>query len=200
MTTEIGITRNEIVNCLREDYESLRTRLRSLRGLLADASAAPDLAASLGELGVSLAASTHAEEEVMLSRALELEEARVAAMAVLEEHELAELMVDRAKHSAHDDQRHARARVLFDLIERHLDHKERELFPLLRAHLSVTEREELGMRYREAKNRNELAPVFEMPVRESLLASQSGRVGYIIAWLLGVPAWVLLLIFLVRGH
>lgn len=56
------------------------------------------------------------------------------------------------------------------------------------------------MRYREAKTHNELAPVFQMPVRETLLENQTGRIGYVIAWLLGVPAWVLLLIFLVRGH
>lgn len=32
------------------------------------------------------------------------------------------------------------------------------------------------------------------------LNNESGRMGYVIAWLLGVPASVLLLIFLIRGH
>lgn len=31
-------------------------------------------------------------------------------------------------------------------------------------------------------------------------SDEAGRIGYVIAWLLGVPVWVLLLIFLVRGH
>ena len=30
--------------------------------------------------------------------------------------------------------------------------------------------------------------------------NQRGRVGYVIAWLLGVPASVLFVIFLIRGH
>lgn len=30
--------------------------------------------------------------------------------------------------------------------------------------------------------------------------SQEGRVGYLIAWLLGVPVSVLFFIFLLRGH
>ncbi len=30
--------------------------------------------------------------------------------------------------------------------------------------------------------------------------NQEGRIGYIIAWLLGVPASVLFFIFLLRGH
>lgn len=33
-----------------------------------------------------------------------------------------------------------------------------------------------------------------------LIKNVNGRVGYVLAWLLGVPAWILLLVFLVRGH
>jgi hypothetical protein len=29
---------------------------------------------------------------------------------------------------------------------------------------------------------------------------ETGRIGYLIAWLLGVPAWLLFMVFLVRGH
>lgn len=32
------------------------------------------------------------------------------------------------------------------------------------------------------------------------IQSTQGKVGYLIAWLLGVPASVLLVIFLLRGH
>ena len=34
----------------------------------------------------------------------------------------------------------------------------------------------------------------------AMLLSQEGRIGYLIAWLLGVPASLLLVIFLIRGH
>jgi len=30
--------------------------------------------------------------------------------------------------------------------------------------------------------------------------NEEGRVGYLVAWLLGVPSSLLLLIFLIRGH
>lgn len=36
--------------------------------------------------------------------------------------------------------------------------------------------------------------------RFAVLMSQNGRIGYIIAWLLGVPASLLFVIFLIRGH
>jgi len=32
------------------------------------------------------------------------------------------------------------------------------------------------------------------------LMNQNGRIGYLIAWLLGVPTSVLFVIFLIRGH
>jgi hypothetical protein len=35
---------------------------------------------------------------------------------------------------------------------------------------------------------------------QKYIKDESGRVGYLIAWLLGVPSSVLLLIFLIRGH
>ena len=34
----------------------------------------------------------------------------------------------------------------------------------------------------------------------SVINNESGRIGYIIGWLCGVPVSVLLLIFLLRGH
>jgi len=39
--------------------------------------------------------------------------------------------------------------------------------------------------------------------KQKLLAivnNEDGKIGYIIAWLLGVPVSVLFLIFLIRGH
>jgi hypothetical protein len=35
--------------------------------------------------------------------------------------------------------------------------------------------------------------------RVELLKNEEGAIGYIVAWLLGVPASILLLIFLIRG-
>lgn len=43
----------------------------------------------------------------------------------------------------------------------------------------------------------------EKPVKKKafrLIEDQTGRIGYLIAWLLGVPASVLFVIFLIRGH
>ncbi len=34
----------------------------------------------------------------------------------------------------------------------------------------------------------------------NVIMNQNGRVGYLVAWLFGVPASVLFVIFLIRGH
>ncbi|MGZ3651057.1 MAG: hypothetical protein ACXVB9_08150 [Bdellovibrionota bacterium] len=187
----------EVISCLLADQEILRLRLSELSSAEVTFEERRE---NFEEFLPAFIAHTRAEEEVLLARALEMEETRVMAMAALEEHEIAEIVIDRAKHAAHAEQLEARLRVLSDLLEHHGKRKERELYPELRARLNVVERDEMGMRYREAKERNELAPVFQMLPRESLLKSQTGRIGYIIAWLLGVPVWVLLLVFLIRGH
>lgn len=35
---------------------------------------------------------------------------------------------------------------------------------------------------------------------KKIAQSEDGKIGYIIAWLLGVPASLLFIIFLIRGH
>jgi hypothetical protein len=34
----------------------------------------------------------------------------------------------------------------------------------------------------------------------TVFQNETGKIGYLIAWLMGVPASVLLIIFLIRGH
>jgi hypothetical protein len=34
---------------------------------------------------------------------------------------------------------------------------------------------------------------------EKILSSESGKLGYLLAWLMGVPASILVIIFLLRG-
>jgi hemerythrin superfamily protein len=197
MSEQSSVHSWEILRCVVADQDAFRTRLADL--------AAPELRfeerqEKLNALLPAFTAHIRAEEEVLLSRALEFDVARVTAMAALEEHEITENLFEKAKQSAHPEQLQARLKVLTDLVVQHALRSEKELYPMLRSQLSVAEREEMGMRYREARERNELAPVFQMPVREGLLESQTGRIGYVIAWFLGIPVWVLLLVFMVRGH
>ena len=65
--------------------------------------------------------------------------------------------------------------------------------------------------YDNAKNHEDWRPQPELgmavrqePVRKPTFAerlkTERGRIGYVLAWLLGVPAWILLVVFFIRGH
>ena len=181
----------EITRCLADEYASFRRMSAVLRSPTAGADqkrrAAEDLLPALK-------AHALAEEEVLLARALESTPLRPLACKALELHELLESELLRLWRSADDEQFEARACVAGDLLELQFREKEENLFPHFRALVPKTEREELGMKFQESKERNRLAPVLLLP-----LTSETGKVGYLLAWLLGVPAWLLLLILLVRS-
>ncbi len=187
----------DIVSCLLDDHNRIWQQLLVLRS---QQFTLPRKREALNSLVPLLSAYAHAEEEVVISRALEFEELRVRAMEALEEHEMADVQVQRVKQSGDEVQMEARLNVLCDLLEQHLKKETTGFFPDLRARISEKERAEMGTRYREVKERNELAPVLGLPVQDSLLEGEAGRVGYIIAWFLGVPFWILILVFLIRGH
>ena len=37
------------------------------------------------------------------------------------------------------------------------------------------------------------------PTALDSLGNEDGKIGYLVAWLVGVPAWVLLILFMVKG-
>ena len=140
-------------------------------------------------------------EHSLMKEGLGHEATRPLALKCIEENELAEIAVRRMSVANHDDIWEARLKVFCQILGRHLREAER-IIPLLEEALPEQERKELAMRYLETRNKlNPVPPtVREAPVKPGFLYDQAGRVGYLIAWLLGVPAWLLLVIFLIRGH
>jgi hypothetical protein len=66
--------------------------------------------------------------------------------------------------------------------------------------LPVEKIEELGMKYIDIRKKFHLSPIQEGSLKPGLAYDQAGKIGYIVAWVLGVPAWILLVVFLIRGH
>ena len=185
----------EITRCLAEEYALLRRKSAVLRSMTAGAT---EKRAAAEELLPLLKAHTLAEEETLLSSALEAEPLRLLATKALEHHELLESELLRLWQSADEEQFRARASVAGDLLDYQLGEMEESFFPYFRGLVNKSEREELGMKYQEAKARHQLAPVLRLR-SSAVAAGEAGKVGYLLAWLLGVPAWLLLLILLVRG-
>lgn len=148
----------DITRCLEEEYGSFRDRCAHF--LRCSDSQKKEQAINLLS---DLAAHTLAEEEVLYTRALELEELRPLALKSIEENALAEAEILRLWQSADYEQFAARANVVLDLFRHQWKESEEMLFPVLRTLLSEEEREVMAIRYRESKDRHRLSSTFRLP-------------------------------------
>jgi hemerythrin-like domain-containing protein len=174
---------SDIIRMLSTDHQALR----SLMAAMEHAGDVMEKKAIFSEFLPLLESHTYAQEETLMSRSLSDQNLRPFAMECIEEHDVTEFLAAKLKRSASDDQWLARAGVLCNFLEVHLDNEEREFFPAVEKSLTFAVRAELGERYAEAREKLKLAPIIELPIRTSSLQSQSGRLGFALAWLLGVP-------------
>jgi hypothetical protein len=76
---------------------------------------------------------------------------------------------------------------------------EEQFLPMLVSTISKEDREDMALRYKELKEFHRLSSELRIPKGLSALEEQAGRIGYLFAWIIGIPAWLLLMILLVRG-
>lgn len=187
---------SDIVAQLRAGHAALRAQMAAMTG----AATLAERKKTFAEFLPLLESHTFAMEETLIARALSEETLRAHALECLEEHDLNEFEAAKIQKAATDDQWEAGCKVLCALLERHFEKEEEEFFPAAEQALGREERAELGERYAASREKLKLAPIIQLPIRTFSLQEESGRIGYFLAWLLGVPAWVLLMVFLIRGH
>lgn len=104
-----------------------------------------------------------AEEASLYSTLLRKDEVKKDVLEALEEHGIAEYLLRELQGSGYQEQWSdeigARAKVLAELIEHHVEEEEREFFPKVRKALSQQELAQVGETY-QAK-REELRPEFD---------------------------------------
>lgn len=188
--------RADIFDSIRADHESIRGVLNTL----VSGEIEPRRKRAIFQRMLPLfRAHTYGVEQSLMIEGLRHDSIRPIVLRSLEEHELAEVCVHRASLAVSDEVWEARVRVFCYLLAEHLNRSEK-VFPIIREVLPAEKVEELGMKYIDTRNKFHLTPIREVAVKPDLIFDQTGRIGYIVAWLLGVPAWILLLVFLVRGH
>lgn len=188
----------DVLDCLVEDHESMRSVLSRLRS--------PDLEVSRKRAIFKrflplYQAHSHAEEASVMEEGLQYEELRPLVLDGLESHEVGDLLLERIRLAVDNEQWLARVGSFCAMLDHRLRHDQLITIPAMRQVFADEQRETLGRRYLEARNYHRVLPDLEVvPRPANVLLGQTGRVGYLVAWLLGVPAWILLLVFLVRGH
>jgi hypothetical protein len=187
----------DVLDCIAEDHESMRSVLSRLQS--------PDLEVSRKRAIFKrflplYQAHSHAEELSIMEEGLQHDSLRPIVLDGLEAHEVGDILLERIRLAVDNEQWVARVNSFCTLLDHHLKEEQDHTIPALRQALSDEQREALGRRYLDSRNHHRVLPSLELAPRpSSILYDQTGKVGYLIAWLLGVPAWILLLVFLVRG-
>mgnify|MGYP001059055331 CR=1 FL=1 len=146
----------DVIDCLLEDHESMKTSLAQLRNATLETSRKRAIYKRFLPL---LNAHTFGEEQTVMARGLEKEELRPKVLEGLEEHHLSEYLLDRIRLAVNDEQWLARLDVFCETLEHHLLEEEEEAFPMMREIFTSEEREEMGRRYLEARNGYQLGGV-----------------------------------------
>lgn len=141
----------EIFENLLRDHERLK---RMIARLKSEAEEVDQKMAVFNELKELLAAHTAAEETVVLSRSLKDPLARARTLEGLEEHVLAEDLVNKIGHTNELEVWEARVKVLCDSLEHHLKEEEEDLFPDLKNRWTRAERERMGEEYENVRDQN----------------------------------------------
>jgi hypothetical protein len=187
----------DVLDCIAEDHESLRSVLSRLQS--------PDLEVSRKRAIFKrflplYQAHSHAEEVSVMEEGLQHDVLRPVILDALESHEVSDILLERIRLAVDNEQWLARVNSFCAVLEHHLKQDQNVAFAAMRGAFTDEQREMLGRRYLESRNHHRVLPTLELAPRPSaVLYDQTGKVGYLIAWLLGVPAWILLLVFLVRG-
>jgi len=187
----------DVIDCIADDHESMLSVVRRLQEPNLEISRKRAIFKRFLPL---YEAHSHAEEISVMEEGLQHDSLRPAILDCLEAHEVSDILLARIRLAVDNEQWMARVNSFCTLIAHHLKHDRNETLPAMRAAFTQDEREMLGRRYLAGRNNHRVLPALELaPAPTSILYDQTGKVGYLIAWALGVPAWILLLVFLVRG-
>lgn len=142
--------RKDIVDLIVEDHKPLRRLIKILKN--SEETSLEERLQAFDEFAELLTVHAVAEELVLYKYMKESEDLRVDAFEGDVEHTLADQMVSDCKNSKDDDDLwSAKAKVLAELVEHHVNEEEQQLFPDLKKFINSEERSKLGSRYLETK-------------------------------------------------
>ena len=205
----------DAVSLLKKDHRALRALLARLEKAT---HRAPDRRSELlGKIAREIRVHARIEEEIFYpayQRSARSKEDEKLFFEASEEHALVDVVLPALEdEDPAGDVFGAKAKVLKDLIEHHAEEEEDEMFPRARKLLGAKRLTELGIELARRKrilkgaaDRALAQPALVLHNDEGPRSSRkrpsrarSGKVGWLLLWLIGIPLPILLLLFLVRG-
>ena len=194
-----------LTDCVLADHRSIRELIADFKS---EYSSPEGKTNAFRALSLLVESHAKAEEATVLELARGEADLRPHALESLEEHVVTDELVTKIRMTEDFESWEARGKVYCDILEHHLTEEEKDLFPEVEARLTNDASAKLAHKYLQLRGLSLGLANGELDDGQlSLIAgifnplySETGRIGYVVAWLLGVPAWLLFIVFLMRGH
>lgn len=148
--------KTDIIQLILQDHRPLKKLIKILKDSKKDLS---ERKAAFEEFAPALLAHAKSEEAVLYVAMKKEEDLREGGFEGDVEHGLADQMIDEVRAASDDDLWSARAKVLAELVEHHIEEEEEELLPDFKKHSKADERAAMGSKYRRLKSRLESSDV-----------------------------------------
>lgn len=160
----------DLVNELISDHWDIRELMKQLRAENLSAAKRRKLIKQLLPL---VEGHAEGENKVLVPYAKKKRNLRAFAVADEEEHKSVDFLVQKLKKASSPEVEAARAHLLCEILEHHLDEEEEEYFPELREVLKKEENNQMALRYRFVAETHH--PVHPSRVKQSFLSWLAGR-------------------------
>ncbi len=142
--------KEDIVDIIVEDHKPLKSLIKILKD--SDERSLDDRLKAFDEFAELLTLHAAAEEQILYMHMKESEDLRRDAFEGEVEHALADQIISDCKSSKDDDDLwSAKAKVLAEIVEHHVQEEEEQLFPDLKKFTSTELRNQLGRDYLKLK-------------------------------------------------
>ncbi len=154
----------DIIPLILADHKPLKKLIKILKDADGDFSMRKS---ALKQFGPLLMTHAHSEEKALYKFMEKLEELREESYEGEVEHQLAEQMLKAALSETNEDMWSAKAKVLAELVEHHIEEEEEEMLPDFKKESSAEERGVIGEKYLQYKKQmNSISP--EVDIKDSV--------------------------------
>ena len=138
------VTGDDIVKLLLEDHKPLKKLIKVLKDAEKDLETRKE---AFEEFAPLLIAHAKPEEQTLYSAMKNDDDMRVEGCEGDTEHAIADQLVSEIKEESDEDVWTAKAKVLAELVEHHIEEEEEDMFPDFKKKSEASERAELGAEY-----------------------------------------------------
>lgn len=151
----------DAIALLKEDHKTVKQMFRRLEKMKDDPG--EEMEKLVGEICQELLVHAKVEEEMLYPMARETLDEELDVLEANEEHHVVEVLIGELLGMDSSDERYvAKAIVLKELVEHHIEEEEDEMFPEIREHLGRKELQEIGARIEDRKKELEARDVREL--------------------------------------